>query len=69
MPRRPGSPFSAVPPRLVGPISVIATVVTALGTGLIMTATALGAWSAVLVAASCFTVAGVLWHAADHASH
>lgn len=60
--------FENLPPQAAVPASVLATLCAVAGCGLILTGVIHGAWGPVVWALPLFALAGVLWHAADHAA-
>ena len=66
--RNPTRLFDAIPTALGTPLAAAAVIVAAAGSVLVVFATAYGDWVPAAWAAGVFTLAGMLWHLADHAS-
>ena len=61
--------YDAIPGSAAAPLTVASACIATVGAGLVLMATAYGDWIPALLAGIAFAVAGVVWHAADHAGH
>jgi hypothetical protein len=61
--------YDSIPPSAATALTAAAAVIAAVGAGLVFMATVYGDWVPAVVAAITFTIAGVMWHGADHAAH
>jgi hypothetical protein len=61
--------YDSIPPLAATALTAAAAVIAAVGAALVFMATVYGDWIPAVVAAATFTIAGVMWHGADHAVH